>query len=76
MRQLTFFRCWDPAMVLFAETSGKNALVVTPRLTWIWQRLILSRRRLATRARSARRPVWGFLVGPVATDEGFFCARW
>ena len=26
----TLFRSWDPGMRLFAETSGKNALVITP----------------------------------------------
>ena len=65
------FRCWDPAMVLFAETSGKNALVVTPQADLDLAAADLVSSAFSHQGQKCSAASLGILVGPVATDERF-----
>jgi len=65
------FRCWDPTMVLFAETSGKNALVVTPQADLDLAAADLVSSAFGHQGQKCSAASLGILVGPVATDERF-----
>jgi len=65
------FRCWDPNLVLFAETSGKNALVVTPQADLDLAAADLVASAFGHQGQKCSAASLGILVGPVATDERF-----
>ncbi|MGZ0185806.1 MAG: aldehyde dehydrogenase family protein, partial [Acidimicrobiales bacterium] len=65
------FRCWDPNMRLFAEASGKNALVVTPQADLDLAAADLVRSAFGHQGQKCSAASLGILVGPVATDERF-----
>ena len=65
------FRCWDPNLRLFAETSGKNALVVTPQADLDLAAADLVQSAFGHQGQKCSAASLGVLVGPVATDERF-----
>ena len=65
------FRCWDPNMRLFAEASGKNALVVTPQADLDLAAADLVRSAFGHQGQKCSAASLGILVGSVATDERF-----
>ena len=65
------FRCWNPSMRLFAETSGKNALVVTPQADLDLAAADLVASAFGHQGQKCSAASLGILVGPVATDERF-----
>ena len=65
------FRCWDPTMMLFAETSGKNALVVTPQADLDLAAADLVASAFGHQGQKCSAASLGIIVGPVATDERF-----
>jgi RHH-type proline utilization regulon transcriptional repressor/proline dehydrogenase/delta 1-pyrroline-5-carboxylate dehydrogenase len=65
------FRCWDPKMRLFAEASGKNALVVTPQADMDLAAADLVRSAFGHQGQKCSAASLGILVGQVATDERF-----
>ena len=65
------FRCWNPSMRLFAETSGKNALVVTPQADLDLAAADLVASAFGHQGQKCSAASLGILVGPVAADEQF-----
>ena len=65
------FRCWDPNLRLFAETSGKNALIVTPQADLDLAAADLVRSAFGHQGQKCSAASLGILVGTVATDERF-----
>ena len=65
------FRCWDPNLRLFAETSGKNALVVTPQADLDLAAADLVQSAFGHQGQKCSAASLGILVGTVATDERF-----
>jgi len=65
------FRCWDPNLRLFAETSGKNALIVTPQADLDLAADDLVRSAFGHQGQKCSAASLGILVGTVATDERF-----
>ena len=65
------FRCWDPNLRLFAETSGKNALVVTPQADLDLAAADLVASAFGHQGQKCSAASLGILVGSVAGDERF-----
>ncbi len=65
------FRSWRPDMVLFAETSGKNALVVTPQADMDLAAADLVRSAFGHQGQKCSAASLGILVGDVYRDERF-----
>ena len=65
------FRCWDPNLRLFAETSGKNALVVTPQADLDLAAADLVASAFGHQGQKCSAASLGILVGRVAGDERF-----
>ena len=65
------FRCWNPSMRLFAETSGKNALVVTPQADLDLAAADLVASAFGHQGQKCSAASLGILVGTVAADEQF-----
>ena len=67
----TMFRSWKPDMTLFAETSGKNALVVTPQADMDLAANDLVRSAFGHQGQKCSAASLGILVGEVYRDERF-----
>ena len=67
----TMFRSWKPDMALFAETSGKNALVVTPQADLDLAANDLVRSAFGHQGQKCSAASLGILVGEVYGDERF-----
>ena len=65
------FRSWKPDMFLSAETSGKNALIVTPQADLDLAAADLVRSAFGHQGQKCSAASLGILVGSVATDERF-----
>ncbi|HAQ23431.1 MAG TPA: aldehyde dehydrogenase [Acidimicrobiaceae bacterium] len=65
------FQCWKPSMRLFAETSGKNALVVTPQADLDLAAADLVFSAFGHQGQKCSAASLGILVGSVAEDERF-----
>jgi len=65
------FRSWRPDLRLFAETSGKNALVVTPSADLDLAAADLVRSAFGHQGQKCSAASLGILVGSVADDERF-----
>ncbi len=65
------FRSWRPDMALFAETSGKNALVVTPQADMDLAANDLVRSAFGHQGQKCSAASLGILVGEVYRDERF-----
>lgn len=65
------FRCWDPGMRLFAETSGKNAIVVTPQADLELAAADLAASAFGHQGQKCSAASLGILVGSVSTDDRF-----
>ena len=65
------FRCWSPALRLFAETSGKNALVVTPQADLDLAAADLVASAFGHQGQKCSAASLGILIGSVATDKRF-----
>tara|TARA_B100001964_G_scaffold54305_1_gene61451 strand:+ start:1150 stop:4485 length:3336 start_codon:yes stop_codon:yes gene_type:complete len=65
------FRSWKPDMVLFAETSGKNALVVTPQADMDLAANDLVRSAFGHQGQKCSAASLGILVGEAYRDERF-----
>ena len=65
------FRCWDPNLRLFAETSGKNALVVTPQADLDLAAADLVASAFGHQGQKCSAASLGILVGRVADDDRF-----
>jgi RHH-type proline utilization regulon transcriptional repressor/proline dehydrogenase/delta 1-pyrroline-5-carboxylate dehydrogenase len=65
------FRSWKPDMTLFAETSGKNALVVTPQADMDLAANDLVRSAFGHQGQKCSAASLGILVGEVYRDERF-----
>jgi RHH-type proline utilization regulon transcriptional repressor/proline dehydrogenase/delta 1-pyrroline-5-carboxylate dehydrogenase len=67
----TMFRSWKPDMTLFAETSGKNALVVTPQADMDLAANDLVRSAFGHQGQKCSAASLGILVGEAYRDERF-----
>ena len=65
------FRSWKPDMFLSAETSGKNALIVTPQADLDLAAADLVRSAFGHQGQKCSAASLGILVDSVATDERF-----
>ena len=65
------FRSWTPQMRLFAETSGKNALVVTPQADIDLAAADLVRSAFGHSGQKCSAASLGILVGDLADDQRF-----
>ncbi|MBS1265466.1 MAG: 1-pyrroline-5-carboxylate dehydrogenase 2 [Acidimicrobiaceae bacterium] len=65
------FRSWKPDMALFAETSGKNALVVTPQADMDLAANDLVRSAFGHQGQKCSAASLGILVGEAYRDERF-----
>jgi len=65
------FRSWRPDLRLFAETSGKNALIVTPSADLDLAAADLVRSAFGHQGQKCSAASLGILVGSVAHDERF-----
>jgi RHH-type transcriptional regulator, proline utilization regulon repressor / proline dehydrogenase / delta 1-pyrroline-5-carboxylate dehydrogenase len=65
------FRSWRPDMALFAETSGKNALVITPQADIDLAAGDLVRSAFGHSGQKCSAASLGILVGDLADDERF-----
>ena len=65
------FRSWKPDMALFAETSGKNALIVTPQADMDLAAADLVRSAFGHQGQKCSAASLGILVGEVHDDERF-----
>ena len=65
------FRSWKPEIKLFAETSGKNALIVTPQADLDLAAADLVRSAFSHQGQKCSAASLGILVGSVATDQRF-----
>ncbi len=65
------FRSWDPALPLFAETSGKNAVVITPQADIDLAATDLVRSAFGHAGQKCSAASLAILVGDLADDERF-----
>ena len=65
------FRCWAPTLRLFGETSGKNALVVTPQADLDLAAADLVASAFGHQGQKCSAASLGILIGSVATDKRF-----
>lgn len=65
------FRSWDPGMRLFAETSGKNALVITPHADIDLAVADLVRSAFGHAGQKCSAASLAILVGSTASDDRF-----
>jgi RHH-type proline utilization regulon transcriptional repressor/proline dehydrogenase/delta 1-pyrroline-5-carboxylate dehydrogenase len=65
------FRSWDPAMRLLAETSGKNALIITPQADVDLAATDLVRSAFGHAGQKCSAASLAILVGDLADDERF-----